>query len=205
MADFPNPRATLGKAPGMISPGDMLYDDMKRRTRLLKEELDPILYAAQNSIEEEAFKRFFLPLFAGEFSSDKAKYTHAISAWCRVAGNPYASVNVVSMGKIVAVVPPIRANILTGKPDLDRLQTTSSMLDDAANHATISPKGAQAMIVNSLHQRYMTNIPRPDLTKDEKAWFDLLNRYGKAPKSMSLKPTAGKAAVQEDDDGLSFD
>jgi hypothetical protein len=165
--------------------GDLLLDDLKRKTKYLRDNLSPIMNEAQRDIEEEAFVKYFLPLFAGEYKNDKQKYTEAFVAWIRVAGSPYAAVNVVANGQIVAIVPPIRNNILTGKPTA-HTQDIGSVFLEAQQFATISPARARNFIAEALHHRYMTRIPRPDLTADQKAWFVLLNRYNKAPESFSL-------------------
>lgn len=204
MANNPSQARATPQPGGFISPGEMLWADMQRRTEQLKTELGPIMYDGQNSIEEESFKLYFLPLFAGDYGNDKAKYQEALSAWFRVSGSPFAAVNVVSGGNVVAVVPPVRSNILSGKPT-DNIKDVGALLDDAAHFATINPGAAQTMIVTSLHKRYMTNIPRPDLTREQRDWFDLLNRYGRAPKNWVQQATGASAAASSSADDDDFD
>jgi hypothetical protein len=200
MADKPTPRASPLSSADNIAPGELLMADMRRRTQQLQADLAPIMFDAQNIIEEDAFVHYFLPMFAGELGQDRVKINEILQSWYRVAGNPFTAVDVVKNGQRVATVPAIRTNILTGKPT-DQVKDIGTVFDDAAHHATLSPRGAQAMIVTALHQRYMVNIPRPDLSVEQRAWFDLLNHYGKAPASLSLQKAVagGKAPPPEDD------
>lgn len=199
MVDKHSQAKASAKPGGFIGPGEMLWADMQRRTEQLRHELGPIMFDAQNSIDEESFVRYFLPLFAGDYGSDKAKFTEAVQAWFRVAGNPFTAVNVMANGQMVAVVPPVRSNILSGKPT-DNIKDVGAILDDAAHFATLNPGAAQTLIVTSLHQRYMTNIPRPDLTREQRAWFELLNRYGRAPKGWSVAQVQGSSTSTDSTD-----
>ena len=56
-----------------------MHADMLRRTKQLKVDLEPIMNDAQNSIQEEDFLKFFLPLFAGELTK-RSEYDVAIAA-----------------------------------------------------------------------------------------------------------------------------
>ncbi len=193
--------------PGTLANvGKVLMQDMRRRTDTLKSQLEPIMLDAQNSIDEQAFILYFLPLFAGEYGTDAVKIQTQLSQWYRVAGSPYASVNVTSGGRIVAVVPAVKTNILTGKPT-GLTEDVGSIFNNAAQQATISPRLGHHITVVALHQRYMTNIPRPDLTEEQKKWFELLNRYGKAPKSLMTTAPANSAltASKGDEDELVYD
>jgi hypothetical protein len=198
-----NPPTPVAVPPHLKRPaqsGDLLMADLQRKTAALHKQLDPILHDAQNSIEEEDFKRYFLPLFAGEVK-EKDKMLEILAVWYRVASSPYSAVNVTANGQIIAIVPPVKVNVLSGKPVMDTNKEVKTLFDDAAHLATlVGGTKAQNVIINGLSERYFKNVPRPDLSKEERAWFDLLNRYGKAPLSMLAKVPPDKAGTKNNGD-----
>lgn len=195
----------LNKSPQI---GSLLLADLKRVTERMKRDLQQTPQQGISSIDEDQFVRFFLPLFAGELKDDASTMRSLLDYWYQIAGNAFRPVNVVSNGRVVAVVPPIRSNFLTGAPQVDQPGHAGDILQDAAHYATISPKGAQNLIATSLHKRYMRGIPKPDLTEHQKAWYDLLSHYGKAPKQWMVgQPEATQQPSQaaSGDDGFDFD
>jgi len=182
-----------------INVEQVLLEDMQRRTSELKKDLMPLLQTSQSNIQEEDFIRYFLPLFAGDYAKEASKFSETLVQWYRVAGSPFASVNVVKNGQIVAVVPAVKKNILSGRHS-GRLDDVGMIFENAKQRATLHPKFAQNATVAALHERFLTNIPRPDLSEEQRKWFDLLNRYGRAPKSMLAQASAPSVQAQSDDD-----
>lgn len=198
-----NPKPTVPADMKSNVAGDLLVQDLFRKTQYLRESLSPFFTEAQRQIDEEAFVLYFLPLFAGDYSKDKQKYTEALAGWFRVAGSPYAAVSIIALGQVVAVVPPVRNNVLSGKP-LEVAQDLNSVFIQAANLETLSPVGARNYVTQQLHDRYIKAIPKPDLTVDQRAWFDLLNHYGKAPKELSAQVQKDPKATQAQEDDFEF-
>lgn len=190
-----------------VAIGDMLLEDMKRTTEGLKVSLGRLINEAQVSIEEDAFIKLFLPLFAGDFNKSRANYEQALEAWYRVAGSPYAPVNVVRGGRVVAVVPPVRVNVLNGKHS-GSVQDVAAMMEDVAHMRTLSPQAARNLEITALHERFLRRIPKPNLSEAQKAWFNLLNQYGRAPDALSASDskaqTDNKAKAQAADDMFDY-
>lgn len=194
--------------------GDMLLQDLRNTTQGLRGTLGQLIVEPQTSIEEAAFVHYFLPLFAGDLKDKKEEMRKVLTAWYQVAGSPYAPVNVVKNGQVVALVPAVHQNILNGKHS-GHVQDTSALMADVDHMRTLSPQAARNMEVTALHQRFLTKIPRPNLSDAQKAWFELLNRYGRAPESMSVqhasatnsqsKPASGPAVASDPDEFFDYD
>lgn len=192
--------APLATSDVSVDAGKIFLEDLKRTTADLKESLLPIINDTQRSIDEQAFVDYFLPMFSGEYGNDRAKIMKTLAQWYIVAGSPYLPVSVVKNGKVVAVVPAVHQNILTGKPT-GRQEDVGSIFENAKQQSTLHPKLGHNITVVALHDRYMVGIPRPDLSEEQTKWFKLLNQYGKAPASMlAVKPGAAPASAGDDDD-----
>lgn len=180
--------------------GDLLYLDMQRKVEFMKQTFGDLKYDTDREIDEGAFVHYFLPLFAGDYGGDAKKIKETLVQWYKVAGSPYVGVNVVNNGVVVAYVPPILENFLTGKPS-GNAESVGGLFENAKQQATLHPRLGTNIVAKGLHQRFLTNLPRPDLSEAQKKWFDLLNHYGKAPKDMLSSTSAGSAknAVEDDD------
>ncbi len=184
---------------------DMRMRELQRNTAALKKTMEPLLNTAPRTIEESDFIKYFLPLFSGFYGNDRVAIQAALVKWYETAGTPYAPVDIVKDGQIVAQVPAIKSSILDSRPKRGGMGP-GAMMHLAEQASTVAPKMAQNQLHVQLHNRYMTQLQRPQLTPLQQKWEALLARYGKSlePGKAAAAP-GGKAATSSSDDDLIYD
>ncbi len=164
---------------GAVVMANALRKDLERRTASLKSLFQSEITASARNIQEEDFKRLFLPWFAGE---QKDTDGQLMQVWLNVAGSPYASVDLVNeMGTVVGVVPPIQdRNVIPIKSD--RGDTSLDYLFMRANNtASLSPKAAVNELAVGLKKRFGNTYDQQSLAGARQKWVELLQHYGKGP------------------------
>lgn len=183
--------------------GDLLYNDMRRNVEHMKQTFGDLKHDTVEKIDEGAFVRYFLPLFAGEFGNDSAKIKATLTQWYKVAGTPYVGVNIVRDGVVVAYVPPILENFLTGKPK-GSSETIGNLFEEAKQQATLHPRLGTNIVANGLHKQFLTNIPQPDLSDAQKKWAQLLTFYGKSLGNKLDPAAAGSTKRLDEEDDFEY-
>ena len=158
--------------------------------------------ASVQTMPEDIFVYYFLPMFAGE---DVPNASRLIADWQRTAGSPWMPVNIVDKaGNVVAQIPALRESEWF-TPDKDSKNNLDYQMFLAKQKAAVSPRLAQAMMVDALSNKVeeLTSKVNPEnyLAK----WQTLLSRYGKSLPGRTENKAAGQTEIAKPQAELEVD
>lgn len=185
----------------------MALKDAEGRTARMKKLFETQFSAVQRKIPEVIFVTYFLDWFAGKVKDSDGALRQQ---WLNIAGSFQDSVMIIDKdGKDVRLVPPLNdRSVLSVRmrqtqvlPGTRREVTVGSMLERAANTATLNANMANAQLQSSLVDNFIGHEESKASEELTKAWVELLAHYG-------VKPPEGftvSTGPQDDHPELEFD
>jgi hypothetical protein len=173
-----------------------------RRVQEDRANLSKLNGVSLSTMPEDIFVYYFLPLFAGE---DTSNARELIAQWQRVASSPWMAVNIVNKaGEIVGQIPPLQESgwFTPTKDDANNLDYQMML---AQQRAAISPAMANGMIVDALMEKVDALTSRANVTEYLEKWEALLNRYGKSMKKDTAVETTSVAISSPEQPELEVD
>lgn len=163
---------------------DMALKDAQRRAASMKKLFDTQFPKVQRKIPEVIFVTYFLQWLAGRVKDTDGSLRQQ---WLNIAGSFQDPVMIIDKdGKDVRLVPPLNDRSVIGvrmrqtrvAPGTRGDTSVGSMLERAANTATLNANMANAQLQNTLINNFVGNVETQASDELVKAWVELLDHYG---------------------------